>query len=97
MTVENRQFVTLDEIIAIKYQCKECGASIIIPRAKWGTPQRYCPGECTGIPNLPKNWVPQGSTEDRALTLIEQSIQALIGSDGIGCTIGFEVKKESEE
>jgi len=95
MTVENRKIISLDEIKAIQYECKTCGTTITVPREKWGTPQRYCPSECSGIPNQPTNWIALNSPENGALVAFQHAIKALI--DGTkGCELGLEISSDSE-
>jgi hypothetical protein len=89
VTVENRRIINLDEIMAIQYRCK-CGTTVTVPREKWGTPQRYCSSECSGVPNQPTNWIAQHSADDKALVEFQRAIKTLI--DGAkGCRLGLEI------
>jgi hypothetical protein len=96
VTTENPHYISLDEIIALRYKCTKCGTTVGIPRSKWGIPQRYCPGGYADEPNHQTLWTRQNSEEDRILVSLQNSIKEAITVKGMGCEISLEIK-ESEK
>ena len=78
MTIENRQFLSLDEIIAVHFRCsnKECQARLALSPASWSKLPRHCPS-CGG-----KWWLghtePDSESIENALRSLQQSITILV-------------------
>jgi hypothetical protein len=67
MAIENRQFITLDEIVGIQYACKSCGASVSIPRKQWPMVQHDCPAHCGDGSGVGKHaeWIERRGPEEQ--------------------------------
>ncbi len=95
MTSENRRFVSLDEILSIRYECRNCGTSVTVPRQKWGDKiQRQCP-HCVSDP--PAAWVAVNSHEQTALIELQRSIGNLVASKAMNCRIQLEIRDSKSE
>jgi DNA-directed RNA polymerase subunit RPC12/RpoP len=98
MTIEHRQFIELEDIVALQYECKECHATVIIPREKWGEIiQQNCP-HCGIAPSRPTEWVKHNSSEETTLHELQRSIAELVKlshlPNGMGCHVRLEIKGE---
>jgi hypothetical protein len=95
MTNETKVFVSLDEVLSLRYECKLCGTSVTIPRQKWGDKiQRHCP-HCLSEP--PAEWITTNSHEQNALLDFQRSIKELIASKAMNCQISLEIKTDENK
>src|ERR1017187_911295 len=97
MTVEKRHLITLDEILGLEYECKECGATVTVPREKWGERiQHDCP-HCGIAPSRRTDWVRPESANEKMLLSLQRSIKEIIDSSDIGCNIRLEIKGDKDD
>lgn len=70
MTVENRRFVELIDILAVQFECKQCGARLSCPIRKWKQMKFGCP-------NCNAPWVTEGSIDYRTLESLLANLKLL--------------------
>ena len=92
MAIENRQFITLDEIVGIQYACKSCGASVSIPRKQWPMVQHDCPAHCDDGSGVGKHaeWIERRGPEEQNVITLQRHINDVTQAE-MGCTISFEI------
>ena len=80
MTLEHRQFIELQEIVALRYRCKGCRMELRLMRIDG---PEYMPIMCRCPRNqCGKNWVRDQSVEYQALIAFLSSINRLIEAEG---------------
>lgn len=85
MTSENRWLFSLDEINAIRFQCKNCGAVKAFSLNRWTKITRICE-------NCPHQWLEAGSVEEEAMRLFNQALADFVKVINLlGCSVSIEV------
>jgi hypothetical protein len=85
MTVEHRWYLELPEIIAVRFECKGCGATLGFPANNW---KQLTPVKCK---NCDREWMMTGSTVERALRSFGESLERLRDEkDALGCRVSLE-------
>jgi hypothetical protein len=86
MTLEHRQFATMDEIVGLEFICtnKKCGVSLSIPVAT----KREIPHAC---PHCGQLWFQQESATDRALAELCTAVLTIVSESNLP---GFRVRLE---
>lgn len=96
MTVEHRWFLEFGEIIAVRFECKGCGATLGFPADNW---KQIAPIKCK---NCDREWMMTGSAAEKALRSLGESLERLRSeSEALGCRVSVEfdgrTEKEREE
>lgn len=92
MTIENRQFIDLEEIISIQYECKNCHSTLTVPRERWGAYVQLCCPRCGAIPSQSTVWIDRDSDEYKELLTLQRSLNELIKFQEMKCKLRLEVR-----
>ena len=93
MTVRKTNVITLEEIIAIQFECRQCNVRISVPIIAQGR----LPVEC---PVCSDTWLVNNRSDlhQRFFTMVNQLIvemrQLSEGSNNVNCILSIEVKPE---
>jgi hypothetical protein len=93
MTTENRRFITLDEIAAIEFECKNqaCGAKLTLTFTRSLSAPMQCP-RCQSV------WFPSNPAGLSLLKCLTEFVQAGFElekqRDVIGCSLRLQVPPE---
>lgn len=94
MTIRKQSFINLKDIKAIHYWCI-CGATVSIPRERWGSrAQTSCPS-CGVAPSHPTRWLREG--EEVSVVALQNAIKDIVGFKNPQCEISIEVCAEEPE
>jgi hypothetical protein len=90
MTIENRQFIELQDIIGLRFTCRNCGAQLRVARA-----DEYGAVVCSCLrPHCDMSWIKDQSLEYLALNKFLSGIEELIEADkGMGASLQLEIKQ----
>lgn len=100
MTKENRQFISLSDIVSLVYECKKCHSCLVIPRERWRNLERTvhnrCP-QCANDISESTLWMAVHGHEEGQLRILLDSISELADPKVAGrlnCELRFEVRSD---
>ncbi len=95
MTLENRQFVIADEILAFRYTCNRCGAELCVSLRDQKKASACIVCQC---PRCDHIWVADQSPEYKSITELFLALERLrFQKDNIGAQFQLEIDLEAQE
>jgi hypothetical protein len=104
MTKENRQFISLDEVAALHFECTDegCRARATVPSLAWDKLPRKCPS--CGLEWWAEKTHKDSESSENTINALQKSILRLVdiaknqkdlkGNSYLGCKISLEIKGE---